>query len=254
MIRFDKRTVIELVILAAVVVGITLLLYALDLFHLFTDKDRLLSIIEEHRTYAVFIFIGLQVIQVVIAILPGEVTGFVGGIFFGPLWGIIFSTMGLTLGSWIAFNLAHLIGRPLIDIIVRQETIKRFDYVMKHKGLFLAFLLFLIPGFPKDILCYLLGLGHMRQGDFLIVSTTGRLLGTTLLTIGGSFLRDERYGALFTVVGISIGMILIALIYRERIEDWFRTIHAAKRMKAFRERRSKKKHRDTKRTENSKSA
>ena len=237
LIRFDKRTVIELVIFGGVIVGIPLILYALNLFHLFTDKDRLLGLIEEHRTYAVFIFIGLQVIQVVVAVLPGEVTGFVGGIFFGPLWGVIFSTIGLTLGSWIAFNLAHLFGRPLIDIIVRQETIKRFDYVMKHKGLFLAFLLFLIPGFPKDILCYLLGLGHMRQGTFLTVSTAGRLLGTTLLTIGGAFLRDERYGALFTVVGISIGVILIVLIYRERIERWFRKLHVAQRLRSMKEKR-----------------
>ncbi len=237
MIGFDKRTVIDLVILGGVIVGIALLLYVLDLFHLFTDKERLLSLIEEHRTYAVFIFIGLQVIQVLIAILPGEVTGFVGGIFFGPLWGIIFSTMGLTLGSWIAFNLAHLVGRPLIDIIVRQETVKRFDYVMKHKGLFLAFLLFLIPGFPKDILCYLLGLGHMRQIDFLMVSTIGRLLGTTLLTIGGSFFRDERYGAFFTIIGISIGMILIVLVYRDRIERWFRKIHVAQRLRSMKEKR-----------------
>jgi uncharacterized membrane protein YdjX (TVP38/TMEM64 family) len=231
-------------ILAGVVVGIALLLYSFDLFHLFTDKARLLGLIEEHRTYAVFIFIGLQVIQVLVAVLPGEVTGFVGGIFFGPLWGIIFSTLGLALGSWIVFNLSRLVGRPLIDILVRQETLLRFDYVMKHKGLFLAFLLFLIPGFPKDILCYLLGLGHMRQGEFLIVSTAGRLLGTTLLTIGGAFLRDERYGALFTIVGISIGLILIILIYRERIESRLRSIHASQRIKALRERRrSKKKHR-----------
>jgi len=237
LIRFDKRTVIDLVILGGAIVGITLLLYVLDLFHLFTDKDRLLNLIEEHQTYAVFIFIGLQVIQVLVAILPGEVTGFVGGIFFGPLWGIIFSTIGLTLGSWMAFNLAHLVGRPLIDIIVRQETIKRFDYVMKHKGLFLAFLLFLIPGFPKDILCYLLGLGHIRQVDFLMVSTAGRLLGTTLLTIGGSFFRDERYGAFFTIIGISIGMILIVLVYRDRFERWFRMIHVAQRLRSMKEKR-----------------
>lgn len=64
MVKFDKRTVVEIVILGGVIVGITLLLYALELFHLFTDKDRLLSLIKEHRTYAVFIFIGFQVIQV----------------------------------------------------------------------------------------------------------------------------------------------------------------------------------------------
>jgi uncharacterized membrane protein YdjX (TVP38/TMEM64 family) len=237
LIRFDKRTVIELVILGGIIVGITLLLYALDLFHLFTDKDLMLNLIEEHRTYAVFIFIVLQVIQVLVAFLPGEVTGFVGGISFGPLWGIIFSTAGLTLGSWIAFNLARIVGRPLIDIIVRQETIKRFDYVMKHKGLFIAFLLFLIPGFPKDILCYILGLGHIRQIDFLMVSTVGRLLGTTLLTIGGSYLRDERYGSFFTIIGISIGMILIILIFRDRLERWFWKIHVTQRLKSMKEKR-----------------
>jgi uncharacterized membrane protein YdjX (TVP38/TMEM64 family) len=80
-----------------------------------------------------------------------------------------------------AFGLARLAGRPLVEKLVSPETIKRYDYVMKHKGLFLAFLLFLIPGFPKDYMCYLLGLGHMGQRDFLIVSTTGRLLGTVLL-------------------------------------------------------------------------
>ena len=235
MIRFDKRLVLHLVILCAVIAGIILLLYVLDLFHLFADKDRLLRLIEGHRAYAIFVFLGLQIIQVMVAVLPGEVTGFVGGVLFGPLWGIVFSTIGLTLGSWIAFRLARLVGRPVVEVFASQETIKRYDYVLKHKGIFLAFLMFLIPGFPKDILCYLLGLGQMRQGDFLIVSTVGRLLGTILLTIGGSFFRDERYGAFFTVIGIGLGVILIALIYRERMERWFRTIHAAGRLKSLRE-------------------
>ena len=94
MVRFNKRTVIELVILGVVMVGIMLLLYALDLFHLFTNKDRLLSVIEEHRTYAIFIFIGLQIIQVLVAFLPGEVTGFVGGIFLAPYGELFFQPSG----------------------------------------------------------------------------------------------------------------------------------------------------------------
>jgi uncharacterized membrane protein YdjX (TVP38/TMEM64 family) len=91
--------------------------------------------------------------------------------------------------------------------------------------------MFLVPGFPKDILCYLLGLGHMGQGDFLLVSTTGRLLGTALLTLGGSFFRDRRYGALFTLVGVSIFLILLTMIYRETIERWFRSMRAAQLQK-----------------------
>jgi uncharacterized membrane protein YdjX (TVP38/TMEM64 family) len=236
--------VTELTGLIAFIAVATYLLYAFGLIEFFANRQRLIAFIQEHRAYAMFIFIGLQAVQVVAAPVPGEVTGFAGGILFGTFWGIVFSTIGLTLGSWLAFGLARLIGRPIVELVARPETIKRYDYVMKHKGLFLAFLMFLIPGFPKDILCYLLGLGHMGQRDFLIVSTTGRLLGTTLLTIGGTLFRNERYGALFTVLGISIAMILLVMIYRENIERWFRSRRVAQRLKSREERCRMKKRKE----------
>lgn len=231
MIRISRRTILEFSFLLLLFIGSISLMYALGLFQFFTDRQRLIDLIHQHRKSAAFIFIGLQILQVVAAPVPGEVTGFVGGLFFGPAWGIVFSTIGLTLGSWFAFGLARLLGRPLVEMVVNPETLRRYDYVMKHKGMFLAFLMFLIPGFPKDILCYLLGLGHMGQREFLLVSTLGRLLGTTLLTIGGALFRDERYWAFFTVVGISIGAIILSLIHRERIERMFRRMRAGQRLK-----------------------
>jgi uncharacterized membrane protein YdjX (TVP38/TMEM64 family) len=154
---------------------------------------------------------------------------------------VLLSTIGLTLGSWLAFVLARFAGRPLVETLVNPETIKRYDYVMKHKGIFLAFLMFLIPGFPKDLLCYLLGLGHMRQRDFLIVSTIGRLLGTMLLTMGGTLFRDQRYAAFFSLAGISIALILFTMIYRENIERWFRGMRLTRHLKARSERTQRKK-------------
>jgi uncharacterized membrane protein YdjX (TVP38/TMEM64 family) len=172
--------------------------------------------------------------------VPGEVSGFVGGYFFGTFWGIVYSTIGLAIGSWAAFMIARLLGRHIVEVVVNAEVIKRYDYVMKHKGLFLAFIMFLIPGFPKDILCYVLGLGHMGQRDFLLVSTGGRVLGTTLLTVGGTLFRDARYGAFFTVVGIGIGMVLLVMIYRENIERWFRLHRARHHRKIRMEKRREK--------------
>jgi len=218
MFRPDKKTILLILLAVAVMGGMVYALYATGLMDLLTSKNRLLQFIRENRIHAATLFIGVQIIQVVAAPLPGEVTGFVGGILFGPVWGVVYSTIGLTIGSWIAFMLARLLGRPIVERIASRETIERYDYVMKHKGLLLAFLMFLIPGFPKDILCYILGLGHMRVRDFLIVSATGRLLGTVLLTMGGTFFRDARYGALFTVIGISLIIILLVMIYRDRVE------------------------------------
>ena len=222
MLKFDKKTVFLLLLLGTVVAGVAYALYASNLFDLFINRRHLVSFIKEHRAYAALIFIGLQALQVVAAPVPGEVTGFVGGIIFGTMWGVVYSTIGLTIGSWIAFVLARLLGRPLVERMVSAETIQRYDYVMKHKGLWLAFLMFLIPGFPKDFLCYLLGLGHMRHRDFLLISATGRLLGTILLTMGGTYFRDARYGALFTVVGVSLAIILLVMIYRDRVEQLLR--------------------------------
>ena len=222
----NRRILLQAAAIACVFAIVVYALYHFGLFDFFTNKDRILHFIQQHRHYAAMIFIGLQILQVVAAPIPGEVTGFVGGVFFGTFWGIVYSTIGLTIGSLLAFIVARRVGRPIVEKLVNTDTIKRYDYVMKHKGMFLAFLMFLIPGFPKDYLCYMLGLGHMGMINFLVVSTIGRLLGTTLLTMGGTLFRAERYYALFLVTGIGIAIILFAMIYRDNIERWFRKIRA----------------------------
>jgi len=237
MIKLERKTLLLFLLLIAAVVGMACALYATGIIDFYTSKQRLLHVINEHRASTVLIFIGMQVLQVMVAPIPGEVTGFVGGMIFGTFWGVVYSTIGLTLGSWFAFLLARFAGRPLVESLAKPETMRQYDYVMKHKGLFLAFLMFLIPGFPKDILCYILGLGHMRQRDFLIVSTSCRLLGTILLTVGGTFYRDKRYFAFFTLLAVGLGIALLAMIYREKLERWFRRIRVAERMRSRREKK-----------------
>lgn len=204
------------------------LLYATGLVKLFLSKEHLLDFINRHRPYAVLIFIGLQTAQVVIAPVPGELTGFAGGLIFGPAWGVVYSTIGLTLGSWLAFSLARLLGRPLVERVVKAETIERYDYVMQHKGRLLVFIMFLIPGFPKDYLCYMLGVGHMRLRDFLVIVMVGRMLGTSLLTLAGSYFESQRYGPLFVIIGLSLLLLLIVIVYRDRIERWLHRLHTRK--------------------------
>lgn len=230
--KFDKKTAAGLAIFIGVTALVLYLLFPMGMIKYFTNRQLLLELIREHKAHAVSIFIGLQALQVVAAPVPGEVTGFVGGMLFGKLGGVVYSSIGLTIGSWLAFMIARLAGRPFVEKVVDPETIKRYDYVMRHKGLFLAFLLFLIPGFPKDLLCYMLGLGHMSQQNFLIVSTTGRLFGTVLLTLGGAYFRNEQYWALFTLTGVSLFFILLAMIYRKTLEQWFRDLRASYLRKA----------------------
>ena len=170
-------------------------------------------------------FIVMQASQVVISPIPGEVTGFIGGFLYGNFLGIILSTIGLTLGSWIAFSLSRYFGRPFVEKFVRKETMDRYDYLLHHKGAFLVFLLFLIPGFPKDYLCYILGLGHLGTKEFLIISTVGRFLGTALLTLGGDYIRHQQYYRFFVLSGLAIIIIMLSMVYRDKIEKVFQRWH-----------------------------
>lgn len=172
--------------------------------------------------------------------IPGEVTGLLGGYLYGPLVGILLSTIGLTLGSYVAFALSRTFGRPFVEKVVKVDIIGRFDYLLHHKGAFLVFLLFLIPGFPKDYLCYILGLGHLTTKEFLVIGGTGRLFGTVLLTLGGNYLRHHQYKQFFLLTGVALVVVLVAMAYRDKIERMFRVWHVQdyRRRKAKRQRES----------------
>lgn len=187
-----------------------------DLFSFFNDREKIAQFILSYP-YDELIFISLQIVQVVAAPVPGELTGLIGGYLYGPIWGTIYSTIGLTLGSWIAFFLARLFGMPLLEKAVKREVIEKFDHFMEHKGILVSLLLFLIPGFPKDYLCYIMGVSRMPTWIFLIVCTAGRLLGTTMLSITGSSVRHEQYLLLACIAGVGIAFFVAAWYFRDNL-------------------------------------
>lgn len=174
----------------------------------------------------------MQAVQVIISPIPGEVTGFIGGFFYGKTLGLILSTIGLTIGSWAAFSLSKVFGRPFVDKFVRKETLDKYDYLLHHKGAFLVFLLFLIPGFPKDMLCYILGLGHLSIKEFLVISTVGRFAGTALLTLGGDYIHKHQYYRFSILLGVAIVVVFLSMVYKEKLERLFRIWHVNSRRRA----------------------
>lgn len=202
------------------------------------DKGRVRSFLDSLGPLSFLGFILLQTVQVVAAPVPGEVTGFIGGFLFGPILGLLLSTIGLTLGSWIAYSLSKVFGRPFIDKFVKKETISKYDYLLHHKGAFLVFLLFLIPGSPKDLLCYVLGLGHLSTREFLLISTTGRFAGTVLLTLGGNYIRHHQYYRFSVLLSIAVIVIFFSLLYKDKLERVYRIWHVASRRKERNRRKS----------------
>lgn len=217
-----KKTIgVSAILLVFFGLALYLLIYHSDIYLTFLDRKRLAEFVKSYGSFSPFIFIALQVFQVLFAPIPGEMTGFLGGFLYGNFFGILYSTIGLGVGSWLAFIFSRWAGQPLVERIVSYKTINRYDYLMAHQGTWIAFLLFLIPGFPKDYLCYILGLGHMDLKTFLIISTAGRFLGTVLLTIQGHLVREKNYLVLGIVIGLSLFFLLMAYLFRGKLESYF---------------------------------
>ncbi|NJD56980.1 MAG: TVP38/TMEM64 family protein [Nitrospirae bacterium] len=195
------------------------------------DRERVRAFLDSLGPLSFIGFIVLQTLQVVAAPIPGEVTGVMGGFLYGPVLGIFLSTIGLTLGSWVNFSLSKTFGRPFVDRFVSKKTLDKYDYLLHHKGAFLVFVLFLIPGFPKDLLCYILGLGHLTTREFLIISTVGRFGGTVLLTLGGTYLRHHQYYRFSFLLGLTVVVIFLSMVYRDKMERLFRIWHVSSRKK-----------------------
>jgi uncharacterized membrane protein YdjX (TVP38/TMEM64 family) len=188
----------------------------------FVDRERAARFLRSLGPWGFAGFVLLQVVQVVAAPIPGEVVGLLGGYLYGPYVGTVLSTIGLTLGSFIAFAIARTLGRPVVERFVDPKAIARFDFLLRPQGSLLILLLFVIPGFPKDYLCYVLGLGHLSVLRFVVVSGAGRLVGTAMLTFGGALLRREQFGKLFVLAGLALVATVIALAYRDRLERWLK--------------------------------
>lgn len=191
-----------------------------DLEEFYSRREQMRRFLVSLGPSSSAVFIMLQAIQVIVSPIPGELTGVVGGYAYGASFGFILSTLGLTLGSWVAFELASILGRPFVEKFVKKEILEKFNFLTTNTGATICFLLFILPGFPKDYLCYILGLSWMKLGTFLIVSTIGRIPGTYLLSLQGASIRDQEYSTAVVYAVIAAVILFFAYLYRGRLFQW----------------------------------
>jgi uncharacterized membrane protein YdjX (TVP38/TMEM64 family) len=196
----------------------------LNFYDLLHNKHQLKRFIFSYGIYSPLIYISIQIIQVVFAPIPGGAIEFLGGYLFGVKIGFLYSMIGLILGSLIAFMLGRIFEKLAIEKFVSENIRKKFDYLVGHEGVILSFLLFLIPGFPKDALCYILGLTPMHVVVFLVISTIGRIPGTLMACLQGGKAFDHQYKAMIILLAISLLVILVFTIYHDQIHHMIKKL------------------------------
>ncbi len=161
------------------------------------------------------VLLGLQFLQVFVALIPGELLETGAGYAFGPVWGTLICYAGVAMASALVFLLTRRFGVKLVEVFISREKINQLSFLRtERKRNTLVFLLFLIPGTPKDLLTYFVGLTDMKLGSFLLISLIARLPSVLSSTAGGHLLGEGNYVGALWLYGIT-GAVSIAglLIY-----------------------------------------
>lgn len=159
------------------------------------------------------VFLALQFLQVFIALIPGELLESVAGFVFAPLWGTILCYAGIALASVVVFTLTRRFGVKLVEIFISRDKINQLRFLnTEKKRNLLLFLLFFIPGTPKDLLTYFVGLTDIRLGDFLLISLVARLPSVVSSTFGGHLLGEGNYTGAVILYAVTAVVSLLGMV------------------------------------------
>ena len=184
---------------------------------LYRDKHFLKDTVAAWGWMAPLVFVTIQALQVIISPIPGEITGPVGGALFGTLWGLIYSTVGLTIGTLVCFGVGRRWGEPLVRPWLSEHHWNRMNFILEAEGAIICFILYLVPGFPKDIVSYLFGISPMPFWLFATVSTLGRVPGTWISSYFGAHVAEQQYIYAAAFLAAVLAICLPLYYYRERI-------------------------------------
>lgn len=213
-----REHAIAAVLIVIVVVG-TVLLWKSGFLTRISNRGELVQSLRQAGPEGPLLCIGIQFIQVVIFIIPGEITQFAAGYVFGTWKAFIYSVIGIVLGSGFNFYFARIVGRPVIERLVSRATMAKVDKLLTGaKAKSALFLLFLLPGTPKDALSYGAGFSRLGLVEFCLISGLGRCPALLASIMLGAQASQRNYRAM-----IATGCLLIFAVAGYYLYERYRT-------------------------------
>ena len=222
--KFDRATLFKFAGLVAFIVLMAIIVvvawpYIADVFSE-GGVDRLVERVQNAGAAGVLIVLGMQFLQVVVAFIPGEVVQIAAGLMYGPLLGTLVILVGCVISSSVVYKLVHVLGAPFVQGMVSTEHLEKFRaFEASGKLDIIVFVLFLVPGMPKDVFTYIVPLTDMPYKKFIVLTTVGRIPGVVASTYAASgFASGEMVGPI-VVVAIAAVLALVAVVFRDKIMD-----------------------------------
>jgi len=182
--------------------------------------SRVITEVREAGPGGVFILLGLQLLQIVVAFIPGEVTQIAAGLLYGPWLGALIILVGCVIASAFIFLLVRKLGAPFVQSIVPIKYLEKFrEFEKTNKLSVIVFMLFLIPGLPKDTFTYLVPLTDMRMRTFMLLANIGRVPGILVSTYAANGLLQGRILESVLIFVAAAIIVLVGIFFREKIMD-----------------------------------
>ena len=175
-----------------------------------SEPDKFRLWVEGNGIWGKIAFVLMMAFQVVIAIIPGEPLEIGAGYAFGSVWGTVLCLAGTWLGGTVVFLVVKKWGLKIVSFFFSEEKLKSFKFLKNERRLHvLAFILFLIPGTPKDILTYVFAMTPISYARWILITTVARLPSVVTSTIGGNALGMQNYQ--FAVAVFAVTMVVSAV-------------------------------------------
>lgn len=173
------------------------------------DPEQFRLWVDSAGLWGRFAFVGMVILQVLVAFIPGEPIELVAGYAFGFWEGTFLTLAGFVIGSWFVFVLVRKFGIKLVEVFFSKEKLDQIKFLQNPKKTrIISFLLMLIPGTPKDMLSYFAGLTRLTTVEWLTIVAVGRLPSLITSTLTGAAAGEENYllSAITLIVTVCISI------------------------------------------------
>ena len=214
--KYKILRIVILIITILLLIGLTIYLFPM-IGKLFDEQEREIFKEEIQSTgiKGVLMLLGLQGVQILLPIIPGEPIEILAGMCFGPVGGLIFLMLSSCLITALIFFTVRKLGKSFVYGVCSEEKIKKLENSKLFKNSkeieYIMLILFLIPGTPKDLLVYIAGLLPLKPLRFILISTFARIPSMISSTMAGASIVEGNlklgiilYAITFLIVGIVI--------------------------------------------------
>lgn len=205
---------IGLIVVVTITIG-----FSVPFINYIDKPDELRMLIESYKSFAPIMYIFLTMFQVLMPFIPGEPFELLAGYLFGSVEGALICLISSSIASILIILLVRKYGTKLVHVFFKEREHKKLHFLKSKKAFFIYSLLFILPGTPKDLLCYVGGLAKFDLIPLIIVTTLGRIPGIITSTIPADVFGDKNYLSAAIIYGVTIVISLISLYVYKKIVD-----------------------------------